>query len=222
MFFNRTDEAATLLNNMWRDETGVTNTSEIVFAVTTALLVLSVSYLYQTETEALRTGALVMILLTVTTVSALNYNVYLALTLLIAEVGAVTALTLLQQAYYATRILNVAPILALVAYPVYKQANTYFKSTDCLSYSYVNKAEAASELYKALTSPSDPYTPTLLVLLTWGSIFIAVLISSMSNWTELKSQKNVYKKIRTDRLVVFKKVTNETRSKLLLTNVVIC
>lgn len=181
MFFNYNQQTIPTVQNLLTDSAGTTTTSETLYASAVALIVLAISYLYQTETETLRTAALIVVLLLVTIVCAVNYNTYLALTLLIAETAAITALTLLQQAYYSARILNTAPLLVLAAYPIYEQTNTYFSSVDPTHYTYSNSAEAASELYKSLLSPTDPYTPTLLSLLTWGSIFVAVLVASTSN-----------------------------------------
>ena len=62
-------------------------------------LIFAFSYLYQSDQEIDRTVALVILLVTVTSIIALNSNFYIALTLMIVELGLITALTLLQQAY---------------------------------------------------------------------------------------------------------------------------
>ena len=141
-------------------------TTEALYAVISASFVLASSYLYQTETEILRTGALVVLLSSITTACILNYNIYLGVTIFIVEIGAITALTLLQQAYYNSRILNIAPLWLLTAYPMYTQLNVYFSAHETVEQSYFNRAEAASELYKSLLTTTDPYTPTLLAFLT--------------------------------------------------------
>lgn len=86
------------------------NGTETAYALTLAAVVVATSYLYSTETEYLRTGALIILLIAITAGCLINYNVYLGATVLIVEVGAITALSLLQQAYYSSKILNLAPV----------------------------------------------------------------------------------------------------------------
>ena len=184
-------------------------------------LIFAFSYLYQSDQEIDRTVALVILLVTVTSIIALNSNFYIALTLMIVELGLITALTLLQQAYYTTKNLIAAPILLLAIYPVYERINSYFYATDVIFIQYTNSAEAASEMYKSILLTSETFAISVLAILTWASIFIAVFIGSIGSATKLKSEKKTYKQIQSDQLVVFKRYTNETRSKLLNPNITV-
>lgn len=192
-----------------------------VTVMTATILLIAIKLVLSADNGLERTSGLTIALLCTSYTIFLNCNTFIAVSLCALELGMVTAVILLQQAFYEPKSRDFAPFIFIATVPVGLPFNDYFVNYTQRQYTYGSSQEAAQSLFRSALLPEETFSVFVLFLLALSGFFIAILLSTPFGEKKFSDRATMRRSLSRGKFTVLKKYTNVSGVKLARPNIVI-
>lgn len=190
-------------------------------AVTATILLIATKLVLAADNGLERTLGLTALLLCTSYTMFLNCNQFVAVSFCTLELGMVTAIILLQQAFYEPKSRDFAPFLFMAALPVTAVFNDYFIDSAQRHSTSGGSQEAARSLFRSILIPEETFSVLVLLLLALSGFFVAILLSIPFGSRKFSNKAAARRSLSSGKFIIFKKYTNVSKSKLIKPNLTV-